>query len=284
MFNIDVQELLKRGAYFGHKLSRTNPKVLPYVHKPQNGIYIIDLFKTKASLEKALNTLFHAGKNNERLLVVATKKIIKQFVTDFCRERNIPYITEKWIGGFFTNFEEIYKNIKRANDYTREKQTGMWDTMIKHERNKLDKELTKIMKVYGGVTTVEKLPEIVIILDVKKEHNALVESIKIKDRQLMEGRKALQITGVVDTNADPTLLDCPIVANDDSVATLEYVVTLMINAYEDGKKEYKEVPPEEVKTEEKVVEEVRDQVEKKEVKVKIEKPKKVVKKAKVSKK
>ncbi|MEK9179660.1 MAG: 30S ribosomal protein S2, partial [Patescibacteria group bacterium] len=177
-----------------------------------------------------------------------------------------------------TNFEEIYKNIKRANDYTREKQTGMWDTMIKHERNKLDKELSKILKVYGGVIGIDKLPEIVIILDVKKEHNALVESIKIKDRQLMEGRKALQITGVVDTNADPTLLDCPVVANDDSVATLEYIVTLMIHAYEDGKKEYKEVVPGEEKTNIPVV--VVEEI----VKNKVEKPKKIVKKTKTSKK
>lgn len=236
MITVDVQELLKRGAYFGHKISRTNPKVIPFVHKPQNGIYIIDLFKTKDSLEKALSMLFTAGQHSERLLIVATKKIIKQFTTKICSEHNIPYITEKWIGGFFTNFEEIYKNIKRANDYTTEKKTGMWDSMIKHERNKLDKELSKILKVYGGVISVDKLPEVVIILDVKKERNSLTESLQIKDRQVMEGKKSLQITGVVDTNADPTLLDFPVVANDDSSATLEFILESMVNAYEEGRK------------------------------------------------
>lgn len=236
MKTVDVKVLLEKGAYFGHKVSRTNPKTLKYVYEAQNGIYIIDLFKTKAQIESTMNYLQSAGKANESLLIVASKRIIKNYLTEYCSKNNIPYITEKWVGGFFTNFEEIHKNITRANTWIKEKTTGGWDGMLKHERVKLDKELNKFLKVYKGVLNLEKIPENILIIDVKKEKNALNESQKIKSTQVLGGNKSLTIVGVADTNADPTQIDYPIIVNDDSTESLEYIMNFLLESYLEGLK------------------------------------------------
>jgi len=239
MSDVDVKELLEKGAYFGHKISRTNPRALPYTHKAQNGIYIIDLFKTKTSLEAAMKALEEAGTKGEPILLVATKRIIKSFATDYCQKNTLNYMTEKWVGGFFTNFEEVHKNIKRANDHMLKQKTGELDSMIKHQRVKLDKEIDKILKIYRGVLDMTKIPNLVIIVDVKKERNALSESKKIQSQQLLEGKDALRLVGIADTNADPTEVDYPIVVNDDSALALEYVVSYLLDAYLKGRKKYK---------------------------------------------
>lgn len=234
MVEIDVKELLEKGAYFGHKISRTNPKSLDYVYKAQNGIYIIDLFKTKTQLEKACNYLTEAGKNNETLLIVATKRVIKDFLINLLTQEKILYLCEKWPAGFFTNFPEINKNIKRINTWATEKNTGMWDTMIKHEMVKLDKHLNKLLKVYRGVLKLGEIPQNILIIDIKKEKNALNESLKIKNQQLLSGKKPIQIIGICDTNSDPHLVDLPIVANDDSFPSLEFILNHLISSYTKG--------------------------------------------------
>jgi len=238
MKTVDVQELLKRGAYFGHRISRTNPRIKPYVYKAQNDIYLIDLFKTKASIEEAVNTLLHAGREGEDLLIVATKRIIKQYVKDFASENSVHYITEKWVAGFFTNFEEIKKNIKHINKSLEDKKTGRWDTMLKHERAKLEKQINKLLRVYEGVLNLTTLPKNILIIDTKREKNAVVESIKVKEQQLRQSLGAIKLIGIIDTNSDPTEMDIPIVVNDDSPQTLEYVLDIVFEAYLDGQKKH----------------------------------------------
>ncbi len=234
---IDVKELLEKGAYFGHKISRTNPKVLPYIYKPQNGIYLIDLFKTKAAIEAAMNALLQAGKAEETLLVVGTKRIIKEFLAATGKERSIFYVSEKWVGGFFTNFDEIRKNVKKVNQMISDRDSGALNSMIKHERAKLEKTLNKLHHIYEGVLTMETVPDNILIIDVKKEKNALAESIKYKEQRVLEGKKPLAIFGIVDTNSDPTVIDYPIVINDDSSPALEYAVSHLLDAYSEGLKQ-----------------------------------------------
>ena len=225
-FNVDVNKLLETGGYFGHKVSRTNPKALPYTYKAQGGIYLIDLFKTKECLEKALESLYKAGQNNEGLLLVATKRLVKNFAKELGLAHQLHFLTNKWVGGFITNFEEMFKNIKETNRMKAEKDRGDWNALPKHESSKLDKKLNKFLKVYEGVLTMDKIPQNILIIDIKKEKNALKEALS----------QNLKIYAIADTNADPTVVDYPVVINDDSTETLEYVLKLMIEAYVAGQK------------------------------------------------
>lgn len=225
-FEVDVQKLLETGGYFGHKVSRTNPKAISYTYKAQNGIYLIDLFKTKQCLERALDALYKAGQVGEDLLVVATKRLIKTYTKEIVKGDNLYFLTQKWVGGFLTNFNEIYKNIKETNRLLAERERGDWANMPKHESSKLDKKLNKFLKVYEGVLKMERLPKNILIIDIKKERNALKESLTMN----------LNIFAIADTNADPTVVQYPVVVNDDSAQTLEYVLKLMIDAFSSGQK------------------------------------------------
>jgi small subunit ribosomal protein S2 len=225
-FEADIQKLLKTGGYFGHKISRTNPKSLPYTYKAQNGIYLIDLFKTKECIELSMKALYEKGKLGEDLLVVGTKRLIKAFIKETLNETNVYYLHYKWVGGFLTNFEEIYKNIKRTNEMIADKEKGNWSSLPKHEIAIKERQLTKYLKVYEGVLKMEKRPKNILIIDIKKERNAYKEAL----------RNELTIFAVADTNADPTQVDYPMIVNDDSASTLEYVLKLLIDSYLEGRK------------------------------------------------
>jgi len=233
---IDVQELLNRGAYFGHRVARTNPRAVSYTYKAQNGIYLIDLFQTKANIEKALSALYESGTKEEGLLIVGTKRLIKAFLKDSVESTGIFYLTEKWVGGFLTNFEEISKNLKVTNQMIEDKEKGHWTGSPKHEISKLDKKLKKYLKVYEGVIKMEKLPRNILIIDIKKEKNALKEAQTIKPVYKNKYATDLCLYGIVDTNGDPTQVDFPMMLNDDSVASLEYVLKSLIDAYLAGTK------------------------------------------------
>ncbi len=235
---LDVQKLFNLGGHFGHKRGRTSPKAKPYVYKVQNNVAIIDLFQTKTMADAAIKGLFEAGKSGKELLLVATKKNIQKFATELAKTEGIHYLTEKWVGGFFTNFEEMQKNINRINTWITERTDGTWDKMIKHERNKLEKGLNKMLRVYGGVLKVSRIPQTVLMVDVKKEKNALSESGKIQQQQLLQEKEPLVTVGILDTNANPEEVTYPIMVNDDTPAVLEYVLTALVTSYSAGYKVY----------------------------------------------
>jgi len=243
-FEIDVQELLNKGAYFGHRIARTNPKAIPFTYKAQNGIYLIDLFQTKEMIEKALAALYQAATEGQGLLVVGTKRLVKSYIKATLSNTNVFFLSEKWVAGFLTNFDEIHKNIKEANQMLEEKQRGTWLGNPKHEISKMEKKLRKLLKVYEGVLKMEKIPENILIIDIKKEKNALKEVLSLKDIYKHKYGASLKLYGIVDTNADPTVIDYPMVLNDDSVDSLEYVVKHLLDAYAKGikKAESKKTP------------------------------------------
>lgn len=236
---INVQQLLDKAAYFGHKISRTSPKALAYTYKAQHGIYLIDLFKTKVDIENALQALFKAGQANEELLVVGTKRLIKAYLKELLKDTSIHYLSEKWVGGFLTNFDEMLKNIKETNKMQEAKQKGDWNSLPKHEVSRKDKRLNKSLKVYEGVLKLQQIPQNILIIDVKKEKNALKEALSLKTNYQSKLPKGFKLFGIVDTNADPTMLDYPMMLNDDSAAALEYVVKHLTEAYQAGLKKVK---------------------------------------------
>lgn len=266
MNSLDPKKLLEIGAHFGHKVSRTNPKAKKYIYSAQSGISIIDLFKTVELATKASEALTKAGEDGKNLLVIGTKKVAKNLVTKLCTEHDIHFLSEKWSGGFFTNFEEIHKNIQKANDWMTEKKTGGWDSMLKHERVHLEKELNKILKVYKGVLSMDKIPDAVLIIDVKKEKNALNETRKTQERQRLQGKEQLLSCAILDTNVNPDLVQFPVMINDDTEQTIEYMFTYLLNAYVKGKKKFLEQEKKRAVVEEKKAKKQKEAEEKAEAK------------------
>lgn len=229
MKTIKPEEMLKAGVHLGHRKSKTNPASKPYIYKMESGTAIIDLYQTQKQLETACKIAHELGKTNKVLLAVTTKKGGKDIVKKYAIENSIHYITSKWIGGFLTNFNEIKKNIKQMLQLKIDKKSGEWEKYVKHEQVKLDKSIQKLAILYDGVENLSDIPDALFIIDTKKEYNAVIEA-----RQ-----KNIITIALVDTNSDPRLIDYPIVGNDDALSSIEYITSCVLEAYAQGKNEFK---------------------------------------------
>jgi len=216
-----VKELFEAGVHLGHKSNRVHPKTNKYIYTFENGVSIIDLNKTADYLEKAKKFVSELGTNEKVLLVVCTKKIASNLTKELCTKNNLLFINTKWPAGLLTNFETIIKNIKKLNLMKEEKKKGEWSKFVKHEQVKLDKNLNKLEKFYGGIINLKKLPDALFIIDIKKEKNSVKES----------GEMKIATIAVTDTNVNPDPIDYPIPGNDDSLTSIEYFLKEIIEAY-----------------------------------------------------
>jgi len=215
-----VEELFNLGAHLGHRRNRVHPKAKKIIYKIENQQSIIDLNKTVVLLEKAKKFFDELREKNKTILFVATKKNIANFIEKICHENNFFYLTNKWPPGFLTNFETFLKNnIQKMQKMREEKEKGEWEKFVKHERVKLEKQLRKIEKIYSGVSSMEKLPDALFIVDIKREKNALIEAKKLN----------IPIIAIVDTNVNPNLVNYPIPANDDAAKVVEYIVGELVS-------------------------------------------------------
>jgi small subunit ribosomal protein S2 len=219
--NKKVEELFAAGSHLGHKANRVHPKTNKYIYSFENGVSIIDLTKTVDYLEKAKQFVSELGKNEKVLLVVSTKKIASNLTQELCQKNNLSFVNTKWPAGLLTNFEMIIKNVKKLNSMKEEKEKGEWNKFVKHEQVKLDKELNKLIKFYGGIANLKKLPDALFVIDIKKEKNSIKES----------GEMKIPIVAVTDTNVNPDPIDYPIPGNDDSITSIEYFLKEIIEAY-----------------------------------------------------
>lgn len=217
----EIVKLFEAGAHLGHKTNRVHPRSKKYIYRVEKGISIIDLTKTKGLLEQAKQFVTTLAKDQKVLLVVATKKIASSFVQDLCKQQGILHITHKWPAGLLTNFKAIMKNVSTLNSMKEEKATGAWEKFVKHERIGLQKKLNKLERLYGGIATLQKLPDALFVVDIKKEKNAVKEG----------KNNYIPIVAIVDTNADPTQVEFPIVANDDSLSSIQYLVSEIVGVY-----------------------------------------------------
>ena len=213
--NLDVEEMAKAGLHFGHRTSKVNPKMAPYIFGVRNGVHIIDLEKTKEKLKEALKFIQQLVSENKILLIVGTKFQIKDLVKDFAKEFNFPYITERWLGGTFTNFPVIKKRCEYLKELEQKIQNQeIMEKYTKKERKQMEKEFQKLELKFGGIKNLERLPDAVFILDMKKDELAVKEA----------RRKGVKIIAISDTNADPSLADYPIPANDDAISSVKYIL------------------------------------------------------------
>lgn len=225
MRDISLQELLEAGCHFGHKSERWNPKASSFIYIKKDGIHIIDLAKTKTGLETAAGFVRDLVAAGSEILFVGTKRQAKGIVKTESLRVQAPYITERWIGGFLTNWDGIHKNIQKIIRMQEEEATGKWKKFPKHEQLKLARYLRRLNVFYGGVLTLNVPPQALFVIDVKKEIAAVREGI----------RMGIPVVAIVDTNSDPTGITHVIPANDDAVGSVTLITKTIADAYGEGK-------------------------------------------------
>jgi len=213
-FKIDPEEMTRAGVHFGHRTSRIHPKMKPYLSGVRNAVHIIDLEKTAEKLKEALGFIQELISAGKTLLLVGTKIQVKGLVKEAARDCNLPYVAERWLGGTFTNFEVIKKRIEYFKDLEKRRAEGELEKYPKTEKAKIDRELRNLEIKFGGIKNLEKLPDAIFVLDIKKDAAAVKEA-KIK---------GIKVIGIADTNVDPTLADFPIPANDDAISSVKYIL------------------------------------------------------------
>ncbi|KKQ37571.1 MAG: 30S ribosomal protein S2 [Candidatus Roizmanbacteria bacterium GW2011_GWA2_37_7] len=228
-----VEVLFELGAHLGHTKGRLHPKARKNVYTIMNKTSIIDLTKTVDQIEKAKKYITESAKNGKSILVVGTKKTACLFVKKFCSTHSIPYISSKWLPGLLTNFKMIMKNVQKLKNLREQIKTGEIQSLVKHERTKISKEITKLERLYSGIELLNDRPHFVVIVDVRKEKNAVKETQEFH----------IPIVAIVDTNADPDTIDYPVVANDDDTEVVEYIMKDLLDEYVNNYKEPEPTKP-----------------------------------------
>ena len=249
MREITLEQLLEAGCHFGHQVTRSNPKARDFIFEARDGIHIIDLAKTKEGLEEAAKFLKNLAKDSAaNIVIVGTKrqsheillKEIARIKSEIKGDPGLFYVTNKWIGGLLTNFGEVSKNFKKLIDLTHKLSTpSEQEGFTKKEVGGWAKDKEKLEGFYGGVYTMIKKPDALFIVDSHLEDLAVREALKMD----------VPTVAIVDTNADPNVVDYPIPANDDAVGSLELIIGYIMDAWAEGKNSVKEVKAVEVKVE-----------------------------------
>ncbi len=225
MPNVTIEDLLKARVHVGHLASRWNPKMQPFIFEEKKGIHIIDLNKTLRQLELACRIVRAFAERGQKILFVGTKKQAAPIVKEAAQRVEMPYVVERWLGGMLTNFVTVKKSIHKLQQIERMFQDETVRNITKKERNRLLRQKEKMNKVLEGVRQMQRLPQAIFVVDIVKEHIAVAEARRLN----------IPIIAMVDTNADPTLVNYPIPANDDSAAAIELIVNYLADCIAEGK-------------------------------------------------
>lgn len=221
-------ELLQTGAHFGHQASKWHPKMEPYLFGKRNGIHIINLEKTLTKLQTALQAAHDLAAQGKTIMFLGTKRQAREIVEKYAKECGMPYVTGRWLGGTFTNFDEINKIIKKLNDYRDKREKGGFDKYTKKERLEIDRDIEDMEEKVGGIATLTKLPDAMFIVDIRHEKTAVMEA----------GLKKVPIFAMVDSNVNPEKVAYSIPSNDDAVKAIEMMTRLFAEAVAAGRKEF----------------------------------------------
>ncbi len=221
------KELLDAGVHFGHLKKKWNPKMQPYIFMERKGIHIIDLNRTIETLDQAASAARQIARSGRKILFVATKKQAREIVAKAARSVEMPFVTERWLGGMMTNFATIKKSVKKMNNIDKMLADTNVTSVTKKERLTLTRERNKLEKVLGGIANLNRIPGAIFIIDISHEHIALAEAKKLGMRTI----------AMVDTNSDPNTVDFPIPANDDASKSITIITNTIVDAIRDGLKE-----------------------------------------------
>ena len=223
---ISMMNMLKAGVHFGHKKSKRHPKMEQYIYTIRNGINILDLSKTTVKLNEAIAYVKEISSKGGTVLFVGTKKQSKKIIKDVAKKCDMPYVTERWLGGTFTNFSKIAASINRLEKMIEQKESGELEKKYnKKERLEIDREIKRLEKKFGGIMNMKKLPDAVFVVDIKEDLTTVNESKS----------KNVPVIALVDTNVDPSTIDYPIPSNDDAVRAIELMANAIADAVVEGK-------------------------------------------------
>ena len=221
------QQLLEAGVHFGHLKKKWNPKMLPYIFAEKKGIHIIDLNKTVEGLQETAAALKAIARSGKKIMFVATKKQAKEIVTECAKRVNMPFVTERWLGGMLTNFNTVRKSVKKMQSIEKMLADGSAESLTKKERLTLTRDKEKMEKVLGGIAQISRVPAALFMVDIGHEHIALAEAKRLN----------ISTFGMVDTNCDPNKVDFAIPANDDATKSISIIVNYLTAAIAEGLQE-----------------------------------------------
>ena len=229
MSRTNFDELLEAGCHFGHLKRKWNPAMAPYIFMERNDIHIIDLHKTVVKIDEAAAALKQIAKSGRKILFVATKKQAKDVVSEKALAVGMPYITERWAGGMLTNFPTIRKAVKKMTTIDKMATDGTFENISKREKLQITRQREKLEKNLGSIADLTRLPSALFIVDVMKEHIAVLEAQRL----------GIPVFGIVDTNSNPNGIDFVIPANDDATKSVDVILGAMVAAIQEGLEERK---------------------------------------------
>ncbi|MBK8710640.1 MAG: 30S ribosomal protein S2 [Niastella sp.] len=221
------QQLLEAGVHFGHLKKKWNPKMLPYIFAEKKGIHIIDLNKTVEGLQEAAAAMKAIARSGKKIMFVATKKQAKEIVMECAQKVNMPYATERWLGGMLTNFNTVRKSVKKMQSIEKMLNDGSAESLNKKEKLTLSREKEKMEKVLGGIAQISRVPAALFLVDIGHEHIALAEARRL----------GINTFGMVDTNCDPNKVDYAIPSNDDATKSIAIIANYITAAIAEGLQE-----------------------------------------------
>lgn len=223
-----IKDMIEAGVHFGHQVKRWNPRMEKYIYTVNKGVHIIDLEQTEELLGKACEFLFNEASKGNTIVFVGTKRQSKEIIEKEAKRCGAMYVTERWVGGTITNLETIRKNIDKLLDFLKGREEGTYAKRTKKERLLIDREIEKLEKAYGGIVNMKKEPNVLFVIDPKREKTAIREA----------NRAGIPVISLIDTNANPEGVSYPIPGNDDAIKSASLIVKAIADSIEEGYKEY----------------------------------------------
>ena len=222
---VSLAQMMESGVHFGHQTRRWNPKMSQYIYTARNGVHIIDLVQTAQLMDEAYNYVRQSAEQGKKFLFVGTKRQAAGIVAQEALRCGASYVNQRWLGGMLTNWTTIKTRAERLKELERREESGALDLLPKKEASVLRRELAKLQKYLGGIKNMRKVPDVVVIVDQRREYNAVLECQKL----------GIEIVSMLDTNCDPDLVDVPIPANDDAIRSIKLIVGKLADAIYEGR-------------------------------------------------
>jgi small subunit ribosomal protein S2 len=222
---VSLAQMMESGVHFGHQTRRWNPKMSPYIFTERNGVHIIDLVQTAQLMEEAYEYMRNASEKGKKFLFVGTKRQAAGIIAQEAQRCGAYYVNQRWLGGMLTNWTTIKSRVERLKDLERREEIGALDLLPKKEASTLRREMTKLQKYLGGIKAMRRIPDVVVLVDQRREYNAVLECQKLN----------IPIVSLLDTNCDPDLVDIAIPANDDAIRSIKLIVGKLADAIYEGR-------------------------------------------------
>jgi small subunit ribosomal protein S2 len=230
-----IKQLLEAGVHFGHQTKKWNPKMKGYIFGEKSGIYIIDIQKTCVALEEACKFLQETVATGGYVLFVGTKKQAQNIIKEEAKRCGMFFVSERWLGGMLTNFQNIRKSVKRLKELEAMKEDGTFELLSKKEQSQLGKEMEKLVRNLEGVKQMNQLPDAVFVIDSKNEEIAVKEAVKL----------SIPVVALIDTNCDPDMIKFPVPGNDDAIRSIKLITSIITDSIAEGRRAFSDVLPEE---------------------------------------